>query len=218
MGGNDLEQVTGTLLPVLQNKYYQSTVKDFVCKIKAALGSDAFTDLLSKIENGQSDIDKMARFLFLEKYNSLREDYAKMLSEFPVLRYRMHYLSEAAKEKKILLSLSEKYKQRVEWHLSRIYRTRNSLVHSGKAPRNIRYLGEHLHFYVDSLMLESFKKLSCGVQFCVVDNALLDSLLACEIMKKQLNNRDVLGEEDISEIINPIFTTQEKFEYVCDCE
>ena len=218
MGSNDLEQVTGTLLPVLQDKYYQSTVKDFMFKIKAALGNDSFNNLLAKIENGPSDIDKIAKFLLLKKYDSLRENYAKILTKFPVLRYRMHYLSEAAKSKKSLLDLSEKYRQRVEWHLSRIYRTRNSLVHSGRTPHSIRYLGEHLHFYVDSLMLESFEKLSCGVQFCKLDNALLDSLLACEIMKKQLNKKDELCEDDICAIIHPIFTTQDKFEYVCDCD
>ena len=218
IGSNDLEQVTGTLLPILQNKYFQSTVKDFMLKIKAALSIDEYRKLLADITDGEAEIDKMARFLFLKKFDSLRKDYAKMLTKFPVLRYRMHYLSEAAKEKKSLLSLSERYKERVEWHLSRIYRTRNSLVHSGSVPWSIRYLGEHLHFYVDLLMIESFEKLSCGVQFCELDNALLDSLLACEILKKQLNQKGELSEEDIITLIHPIFTKQDKFEYTCDCE
>lgn len=127
-------------------------------------------------------------------------------------------LSDAAKEKKALLNTSEKYRKRVEWHLSRIYRTRNALVHSGAVPRNIRYLGEHLHFYLDLLMLECFEKLSCGVQFCELDNALLDSLLSCEILKKQLNSKDQLKSDDIQSLIAPVFTKQDEFEYTCDCE
>ena len=118
----------------------------------------------------------------------------------------------------ILLNMSEKYRKRVDWHLSRIYRTRNALVHSGDVPRYIRYLGEHLHYYLDLLMLESFEKLSCGVQFCELDNALLDSLLACEILKKQLSTKEKLKADDIQTLVTPIFTKQDEFEYTCNCE
>lgn len=218
VGNNDLEQVTGTILPILQLKYFQSVTNDFSKKLKGALQQESYERLLSKITVGDSEIEKTAAFIFLEEYGSLRNDCCKELSAYPVLRYRIHTLSDAAKEKKALLNTSEKYRKRVEWHLSRIYRTRNALVHSGAVPRNIRYLGEHLHFYLDLLMLECFEKLSCGVQFCELDNALLDSLLSCEILKKQLNSKDQLKSDDIQALIAPVFTKQDEFEYTCDCE
>lgn len=218
MGTNDLEQVAGTLLPILQIKYFQSMVNDFMQKLKAALMSEKYQKLLNEIVGDEPEIEKIAKFLFLEKYKALRVEYSQLLSDYPVLRYRMHFLGETAKVKRDLLSLNEKYKQRVDWHLSRIYRTRNSLTHSGGVPKNIRCLGEHLHYYVDLLMMEVFAKLSSGVPFCTVDNALLDSLLACDVLKKQLNEKGEIEEKDISTLINPIFTTQDRFEYTCDCD
>lgn len=218
IGNNDLEQVSGTVLPILQLKYFASTINDFSKKIKAALPAESYERLLIAVTIGDSEIEKISAFILLEEYKDLREEYCKQLSSYPVLRHRIHTLSDAAKEKKALLNMSEKYRERVGWHLSRIYRTRNSLVHSGDIPRNIRYLGEHLHFYLDLIMLESFEKLSCGVQFCELDNALLDSLLACEVLKKQLNKKERVTVDDIQTLINPIFTKQDKFEYVCNCE
>ncbi len=218
IGNNDLEQVAGTILPILQLKYFKSLITDFSKKLKAALQQEPYEKLLSKITVGGSDIEKIVAFIFLEEYSDLRDDCCKELSSYPVLRHRIHTLSDAAKEKKTLLNTSEKYRKRVEWHLSRIYRTRNALVHSGVVPRNIRYLGEHLHFYLDLLMLECFEKLSCGVQFCELDNALLDSLLSCEILKKQLNSKECLKLDDIQTLIAPVFTKQDEFEYTCDCE
>lgn len=218
MGSNDLEQITGTLLPILQIKYFYSVVSDFMQKIKEALSPDEYAELLGKISSGESELEKIARFLFISDYSSLREIYAKLLSQYPVLRYRMHFLSETAKVKRDLLSLCEKYCKRVSWHLSRIYRTRNTLTHSGNAPKNIRSLGEHLHFYLDLTMMEVFEKLTCGVQFCTLDNALLDSLLACDILKKELNQKSKLEEANISTLLHPIFTVQDKFEYTCDCD
>lgn len=218
IGNNDLEQVSGTILPILQLKYFSSIINDFLKKLKAALSPESYEKLLIKIAIGNSEVEKITAFVFLEEYGELRDNCCKELSSYPVLRHRIHTLSEAAKEKKTLLNMSEKYRKRVDWHLSRIYRTRNALVHSGDVPRNIRYLGEHLHFYLDLLMLESFEKLSCGVQFCELDNALLDSLLACEILKKQLSTKEKLKVDDIQTLITPIFAKQDKFEYTCNCE
>ena len=218
VGNNDLEQVSGTILPILQLKYFASITNDFLKKLKAALTPETYNALLEKINTGNSDVEKIAALIFLEEYDELRDSCCKELSSYPVLRHRIHTLSDAAKEKKSLLNMSEKYRKRVDWHLSRIYRTRNALVHSGAVSRNIRYLGEHLHFYLDSLMLESFEKLSCGVQFCKLDNALLDSLLACEILKQQLNKKERLKADDLQILVDPTFTKQDKFEYICDCE
>lgn len=218
MGMNDLEQVAGTLLPILEMKYYNSVINDFAIKIKEALKLERYDEILIEIAGDLDEIEKIAALLMLEKHDELRQKLVKQLEDYPILRHRIHILSEAAKEKRNLLSYAAKYKQRVEWHLSRIYRTRNSLAHSGEASVNIRYIGEHLHYYVDMLMLEVLQKLTSGVQFCTVDNAILDSLLACDVLKKQLNRKGAIDDADISILINPIFTIQQKFEYTCDCE
>src|SRR5690606_9153820 len=44
------------------------------------------------------------------------------------------------------------HKQKVEWQIRRIYRTRNLIVHSGKLPSYTNILIENLHNYFDSFL------------------------------------------------------------------
>jgi len=217
LGTNHLEQVTGTLLPILEKRYYNSLINDFASKINFALSKE-YKKLLSELTEHSSELEKIAEFLFLDKYDTLRKNYSAVLTHYPVLRYRIHIYSEAANSKKQLLSLGENYKQRVEWHLSRIYRIRNSIAHSGASPQSIRYIGEHLHYYVDILMMEAFTKLTSGVHFCSVSNALLDSLLAWDTLKNLLNRKEEIKIEDIKMLINPTFTSHIKFTNNRSCE
>ena len=65
---------------------------------------------------------------------------------------------EDIKTTKDLKQFIDRYVQRVTWHLYRMYRARNAIIHSGEVPHNLRYLGEHLHSYVDSTLTEFIVK------------------------------------------------------------
>ena len=46
----------------------------------------------------------------------------------------------------------QNHTQRVEWHIRRIYRARNLIVHTGKVPSSIERLVESSHSYFDTFV------------------------------------------------------------------
>ena len=92
----------------------------------------------------------------------------------------------------------DRYSQRIAWHIYRLYRTRNSIVHAGKSHKRIQVLGEHLHIYVDRVMTEIITKISDEHTIKTIRDVLIDA----ELLSKQTEkNFEVDGQitcDDIS--------------------
>ena len=84
-----------------------------------------------------------------------------------------------------------RYNKRASWQIYRIYRARNSIVHAGKSPNNLKDLGEQLHAYVDSVINEVILKLGTG-DFSCLNDVLVDSRLKQEIVNSCFNKDDPL--------------------------
>ena len=74
-----------------------------------------------------------------------------------------------------MLNELDRYEQRLRWHLQRLYRTRNAIIHSGEASPNLKSLGEHLHDYVDEIVFEIVDKITSYSSLCSIDNVIIDS-------------------------------------------
>lgn len=72
--------------------------------------------------------------------------------EFPLLRYRIYSLNQSFSSFENILSFLNDHTQRVEWHIRRIYRTRNLIIHSGQVPDIVESLVESSHAYLDSFI------------------------------------------------------------------
>mgnify|MGYP007121799869 CR=1 FL=1 len=70
-----------------------------------------------------------------------------------------------------------------------MYRTRNAIVHSGEVPRNLKYLGEHLHSYLDSTANEFIVKLAGDIPFSSREDVITD-------VKFAIANLDSILEKD----------------------
>lgn len=76
------------------------------------------------------------------------------MTEYPLIRNRIFQLNEVYKNPKTMKKDLERFIKRVDWHLKRLYRTRNMIIHSGEEPMNLKVLSEHLHNYVDEILKE----------------------------------------------------------------
>ena len=83
-----------------------------------------------------------------------------------------------------------------------MYRTRNAIIHSGEVPSNIKYLGEHLHSYVDSTLYEILIKLSNDTAFKSVSNVITDIKFATNNMDNILSKEQPLTESIINKLIH----------------
>lgn len=134
--------------------------------------------------------------MILEKYDETRKQAYGLLKHYPLIRSRISQLHEDVfKDKKKYLNELSRYGQRIEWHIQRLYRTRNAIIHSGDEPENIVYLGEHLHDYVDELIMEILNRITQPHGLTAIDSVIIDS----QVFMDRINSKDFLKNPEFSE-------------------
>lgn len=171
-----LNQVKSIVVPILQYDYLVNLFSDLEENLKSILSEDDYNNLCDAVTTTDPNYLKIANIVLLDEYYEKLDSLVDSLIDYPVIRSRLLELHDNYKSTNTLFNMSARYAKRVDWHLSRIYRARNSIVHSGTSPVNLNELGIHLHSYVDSLVNEVIFKLSTS-SFCHVSNVLIDSEL-----------------------------------------
>lgn len=191
-----IDAVIHHVLPVLQSDYFPSTLQSIIKDLQSNLTMQDFNELLDSIE-GPDVSHKIAALCLLPEYEKLREELFSKMSNLPLLRYKIYKLYLYRNKKRELFNLSQQYAQRVKWHLYRLYRARNAIVHAGKAPRQIQVLGEHLHSYVDSVMLEVAFKLSSNNMLTNIDSVFTDAFLLLKRKEKLFSENTAVKPDDL---------------------
>lgn len=150
---------------------------------------EEYIAVLKKEVSEYDDSTWLAEILALPQYEELRTRIVNDLKSYPVLRSRIMQISDMFKTKKSVLKEIDRYTSRIDWHLRRLYRTRNAIIHSGDEPTNIKLLGEHLHNYLDCCLYEIVLKLPSRRN---IDAVLMDIVLSTDLIVKKLK-----GHEDV---------------------
>lgn len=206
-----LDAVLGIVLPILKKDYLITIINDIDNKLKANMCKEDYEYILNQVNVAGCENKKLLYMLLLKKNQELRKEVIEKLVNYPVLRSRISLFDEM-KSTKDLKSVIEKYIQRITWHLYRMYRTRNAIIHSGEIPSNIKYLGEHLHSYVDSTVSEFIVKLSGDIPFKSIDDVLTDLKFASNNFEEAIQKDKVFDENIINILIHP------ELGYVMNCE
>lgn len=153
------------------------------------------------MEQGDNYEEKVACLILLPEYSSLLDDITDEMPRYPVVRTKMLTLHDRCKKRNELYALAERYGKRIGWHMSRIYRARNQITHSGGKPQHLKDLGEHLHSYVDSITAEVVVKLISG-NLCNLSNVLTDCSLLIEEEKEYLKESKAIDLDTIKTIVS----------------
>lgn len=155
---------------------------------------DEFEEI-KKLTGESSDTKAICSFCVSSNYENERMTLYSKLNEFPLLRFRIDDLNKNLGSTKKILKFLEKHNQRIKWHIKRLYRTRNDIVHDGKYTRNLDILVENAHSYFDTFMDEF-----------IFDNIISNSL---DSIPQAVNHYQTLNEnwiktlkEDLTIIIN----------------
>lgn len=82
----------------------------------------------------------------------LRDQLYGALNASPLLKFRLFQVMTATESGEALLKLLKEHATRVNWHIRRIYRSRNLLVHAGRRLPYLDGLVENIHSYFHRLM------------------------------------------------------------------
>ena len=211
--GNKFEHVMKNIVPILRKNYISNIIEDIKINLQKNLSDEEYTKILNLIDGDISEDKKLFYLFLLSKHRQKLKIIYEILADYPVLRSRISQLSElnTAKELKKYI---EKYVQRITWHLYRIYRTRNLIIHSGEVPYNIKNLGEHLHSYVDTTMLEFVMKLSGDTPFDSISNVVVDIRFVNKELDSILDDGHELKEENIDVLMHPYIYFSQDYTYM----
>jgi hypothetical protein len=183
--GGKIGRVVKALEPFVRRTYVRRLVNTALRDLM--LWDAQFTRRLLRSVSKSKGRKLSLRLLFvlsLDENRSLRDQLYAALKDFHLLRFRIYSLHKALHSPTVVRELIDSHWRKVEWQIRRIYRTRNSLVHSGEAPSYLGTLIENGHDYLD-MVLEEVIDISCGErQIRTLDQAFeLEQLLSGSFLR-----------------------------------
>jgi hypothetical protein len=193
---NNFSVLSGRLVPILSKSYFLKLLSVFKrnmqnCKTRF------FNELTREKLGDENQIELVLRFLCDSEFENARENFGRACSDSPLLFYRMDNLKDIFTSPNKAFKVLKKHEVRVGWHLCRMYRARNLLVHAGRKPNNIEFLIENLHSYVDFTFVKLLEKLRSDIRHYSSDKAFYDFKMEYESYKKSLADLPPSGENEI---------------------
>lgn len=140
----------GSLLPVLSLTYAEKIFRYVAHHLNT--GGDRIREIVESVPVDGDFFTKTAAILTAEDAAVIRAELMAELSLNPLMRFRCFSVNEQFRTNERIRSSLLRHKQKVAWHIQRIYATRNQIVHSAEALPYLDTLVENLHFYLDTLM------------------------------------------------------------------
>lgn len=139
------------LIPVLNHLHIKRLFQNLSIDIQR-LRNKEIDEVVNKIPEGNTYSEKMTALCVIQDNLDIAKEFLNLCSDFPLLRFRVFQLNSVLSNANDVINYLENHRQRVEWHIRRIYRTRNLITHSGKVPTFIDSLVESSHSYLDKFI------------------------------------------------------------------
>ena len=198
-----IKEILRSIIPVLKRNYINLVIEELHDYLKANIGDEDYYRILESIKIKGGEKFKIACLLLLPEYEDKRKETYRALANYPLIRSRMSQLHEDVfKDKKRYIAELNRYEQRLTWHVQRLYRVRNSIIHSGDTDDNLIALVEHLHSYVDELILEIMKRLTQQNSLGSISNVLMDAQVYMDNIEKEWKKNEALSLADVKKMLS----------------
>lgn len=172
------------LIPFLEYNYVSKIVES-IKKSLIRWNKDIFESEMIKIDSQKPlDTETFIKFLCCKEFEPNRVELYKLLGREELLRYRVFTYSKKLNSSKNIKKIITSHRQKAYWHVRRIYRARNLIVHSGKNPGSIETLVENLHNYLDLFLNQLINFVINEVQVTSIEQAIKEVQLLNEKREK----------------------------------
>lgn len=144
------------LLPALVLTYPEKIFLYITDALKHA-GKPA-KDIIQKNSSGSDFFEKVVFFMATKETGDKANELTTLLSHYPLLRNRCFWCHSHFNSAKAVHGTLDAHRQRLSWHLRRIYLARNQILHNDRTLPYLPTLVENLHSYLD-IILRSIIKL-----------------------------------------------------------
>jgi len=197
----NIDTISETLEFSLRRGFLLDIINDLIQNLKDCIPNE-YNELLKSIKFTGDEKEKFAALILLPEHDEIRKEFYSRLSNYPILRSRMSQFNSDFKTVGNINTAIEKYCCRVRWHIYRLYRTRNFIIHSGNTPIHIKALGEHLHFYVDEIVTEILGRLIIRRNLNNVENVIIDLEMEQSIFDTTIAKDTRINANNIKAILN----------------
>ena len=109
-------------------------------------------DYLPHIIDGEDLYEKFVAFVSLKKHEDSFCEMIDRMENYPLLQFRLrNFRYVVFKDSQSIMNYLDNHANRLKWHIMRIYRNRNMIVHDGEHMPYIDTIIENLHYYVDNI-------------------------------------------------------------------
>ena len=153
--GSKISNVVSQVVPILMLGYLNRITTNILFDI-IRWNRREFTNIIKRMPDHGLDVDLKSKFIKLltSKLNeNARIELFEKCGDFELLKNRISSVSKILSDKNIALEKIKSHEKLVQWQIYRIYRSRNSIVHSGESPEYTRYLVENAHDFFDQALL-----------------------------------------------------------------
>lgn len=184
-----IKNIIAYTLPFLKSTYVQKLIQTCMLDIKR-WDSTFFEENIANNGYGCNDLEHTFAFLAFTSTQPARDILYAKTEEYPLLRYRVATLFDQLHNTKYIKSIVNVHTRRVEWHLHRIYRARNYIIHDAIEKRQLNQeLVINLHSYVDILLTEAVRLINESPYNDSIEDVLSWNKLSVQIMDEQLQNQ-----------------------------
>lgn len=141
---------------------------------------DEFTRALEPVTEYQEGVAKLFAALCFEQHDKVRARLGILCAQAPLATQRMFELYDAAKTCGSLYGTVINHLEKVRWHLLRIYRERNRIVHRANPSKNVSSLIVNLNEYILVCLDAFFRAAAVEKKSFVVDDVFSEIFLRQE--------------------------------------
>lgn len=146
-----ISRIAEFMVPLLSRSYPAKLLTYLDSKLRE-LVPEAYDTTCAVLPAELSRVEKCAAIVSIDSNEPLRDELYMAAAANPLLRYRIWTLKCMLNDAASIKSAIDEHARRVNWHLRRVYRSRNLLVHSGRMLPYRDAIVESLHSYVHRLI------------------------------------------------------------------
>lgn len=109
-------------------------------------------DIIQKNSSGADFFEKSVFYLTVEEMSEKTSALTNSFSHYPLLRNRCYWCNKQFNSAKAVSETIDVHRQKLSWHLRRIYLARNQILHNDRALPYLPTLVENLHSYLDIIL------------------------------------------------------------------
>ena len=192
-----LAEIRETLIPIIQFRYLTNQFSSLKEYIITFLDEEVVDTIIA-------ECGSLEAFVILDEYENNRKELFALIPNNPLLRSRISQMHDLYRKKEGIRSDIDRYTERVTWHLMRLYRTRNLIIHSGTIPLQLRYLGEHLYDYVELALSEVLFSFSKNQNYLFLSNVLIDIKMRNDRFNKLIASNNAISKAELERLVSLI--------------